>query len=57
MKLHLLGLLLTASAAFPPFFNISIPAVLHIELSLATAPKLSSSATAGDVVLHGLGRI
>jgi hypothetical protein len=50
--------ILTASAAFPPFFNISIPAVLHIELSLATAPKLaSSSATAGDVVLHEPGRI
>jgi hypothetical protein len=33
---------LTASAAFPPIFNMSIPTELQIELSLATAPSLPS---------------
>jgi hypothetical protein len=31
--------ILTASAAFPPIFNMSVPCFEHIELSLATAPS------------------
>lgn len=33
---------LTASAAFPPTFKISIPMSVQIELSLATAPFFPS---------------
>lgn len=30
------------SAAFPPSFSMSVPMLLHIELSEATAPNVSS---------------
>jgi len=42
-------ILLTASAAFPPSFSMSVPAALHIELSLETAPRVASPASSPHV--------